>query len=92
MADALLAWIEAAKVKTDACLAKVEKYKKSPSAEGTSQKKEFSLTKCVQIIEGMEGIDDDVYMKAAEKFMDSDWREIFVNMSTLRKRAWLDRL
>ncbi|PON98197.1 Myb/SANT-like domain containing protein [Trema orientale] len=83
---------KAAKVKTDACLAKAEKYKKSPSAEGNSQKEEFSLTKCVQIIEGIEGIDDDVYMKAVEKFKDPDWREIFVNMSTLRKRAWLDRL
>ncbi|PON38894.1 Myb/SANT-like domain containing protein [Parasponia andersonii] len=63
---------EAAKVKTDACLAKAEKYKKSPSAEGNSQKEEFFLTKCVQIIEGMEGIDDDVYMKAVEKFKDPD--------------------
>ncbi|PON62773.1 hypothetical protein PanWU01x14_136850, partial [Parasponia andersonii] len=86
------AWTEVVKVKTDACLAEAKKYKKSPSTVGNSQKEEFSLTKCVQIIEGMEGIDDDVYMKAVEKFKDSDWREIFVNMSTLRKRVWLDRL
>ncbi|PON69755.1 hypothetical protein PanWU01x14_085390 [Parasponia andersonii] len=92
MTNALLAWTEAAKVKTNACLAKAKKYKKSPSEEGNSQKEEFFLTKCVQIIEGREEIDNDVYMKAVEKFKDSDWRELFVNMSTLKKRAGLDRL
>ena len=31
-------------------------------------------------------------MKAVEKFKDPDWREIFVNMSMDRKKAWLARL
>ncbi|PON34564.1 hypothetical protein PanWU01x14_343500 [Parasponia andersonii] len=84
-------WIEATKVKTDACLANTEIYK-SPSADGNRQKNEFSLTECVQIIEVLDGIDGDVYMKAVEKFKDLDWKEIFVNVSTLRKSAWLDRL
>ncbi|PON47346.1 hypothetical protein TorRG33x02_323510, partial [Trema orientale] len=53
-------WTEATKVKTDACLTNIEKYKKSPSAESNSQKEEFSLTKCVQIIEGMEKIDNNI--------------------------------
>ena len=45
---------------------------------------------CVQIIEGMEGIDDDVYMKMIKKFKDLDWREIFVSMSDTRKKDWVD--
>ncbi|KAM6542886.1 hypothetical protein CsatB_007333 [Cannabis sativa] len=91
MSDAIVAWTEVAKVRAEATLAKAEKYK-SKSEVGGSQKDEFSLTKCMQILEGIEGVDDDIYMKAVEKFKDSDWREIFINMSTARKRAWLDRL
>ncbi|XP_062075958.1 protein ALP1-like [Humulus lupulus] len=37
----------------------------------------------------MEEVSDDAYMKAVEKFKDPDWREIFINMSTIRKRAWI---
>ncbi|XP_062095056.1 L10-interacting MYB domain-containing protein-like isoform X2 [Humulus lupulus] len=91
MSDAIVAWTEVAKVRAEATLAKAEKYK-STTEGGGSQNHEFSLTNCMQILEGMEEVSDDAYMKVVEKFKDPDWREIFINMSTIRKRAWLDRL
>ncbi|XP_062085640.1 L10-interacting MYB domain-containing protein-like [Humulus lupulus] len=91
MSDAIVAWTEVAKVRAEATLAKAKKYK-STTEGGGSQNHEFSLTNCMQILEGMEEVSDDAYMKAVEKFKDPDWREIFINMSTIRKRAWLDRL
>ncbi|XP_062104208.1 uncharacterized protein LOC133815377 [Humulus lupulus] len=84
MSGEIVTWTEVAK----ATLAKAEKYK-STTKGGGSQKDEFSLTKCMQILEGMEEVNDDAYMKAIEKFKDPDWREIFINMSIIRKRAWI---
>ena len=54
---------------------------------------DFSLSKCINILEAMEEVNDEIYMKAVEKFKrDPDDREIFVSMSLARKKVWLDRL
>ncbi|CBI31047.3 unnamed protein product, partial [Vitis vinifera] len=94
MSDALQAWTEATKAKTKASLAKVERYKKAKNLEENNFtiNLDFFLTICVHLLERIEQIDNDNYMKAVEKFKDPDWREIFVNMSMDRKKAWLARL
>jgi len=51
-----------------------------------------SLTKCVVALEEIGDISDDIYGKALEKFKDPDWREMFIAMSTDRRRGWLFRL
>ncbi|KAF4356926.1 hypothetical protein F8388_001286 [Cannabis sativa] len=90
MSVEIVAWTEVAKVRVETTLAKAEKNKNA--VEGGSGNDEFSVTKCMQVLEGIEGVSDDVYMKAVEKLQNSVWRKTFINMSTLRRRAWLDRL
>ncbi|KAI5428539.1 hypothetical protein KIW84_033503 [Lathyrus oleraceus] len=51
-----------------------------------------SLTKCVTVLDEMEDIPHDAYGKALEKFMNPDWREVFIAMSVERKRGWVLRL
>lgn len=51
-----------------------------------------SIEECIQILESMNDLDDDVYVKACEKFTSIDWRRMFVAMSNGRKRKWLHTL
>ena len=53
---------------------------------------DFSFAKCVCLLEDIKQVDDDTYMKTMEKINDWDWREIFINMSIDRNKAWLARL
>lgn len=94
MTDALLTWAKAKKAKIEVPLAKAERYERVKSVEDniSSMVVDFSLTRCVRLLEEIENVVDDTYMKAVERFRDPDWREIFVNMSTDRKKAWLARL
>ncbi|KAI5400107.1 hypothetical protein KIW84_065153 [Lathyrus oleraceus] len=85
MGEALSAWAKAS-------LAKAERYR-DRSVEATSRvTSDFSLTKCVTILDEMEDIPHDAYGKALEKFMNPDWREVFIAMSVERKRGWVLRL
>ena len=94
MSDALLAWAESSKARMEASLAKAERYRaRSVEAESvTTATTDFSISKCVDILNDMEDISDDVYIAALEKFKDPDWREMFLRMPVERKRAWLHRL
>ena len=85
MGEALLAWAKAS-------LAKAERYR-DRSVEATSRvTSNYSLTKCVTVLDEMEDIPHDAYGKALEKFMNPDWREVFIAMSVERKRGWVLRL
>ncbi|KAJ1441911.1 Myb/SANT-like DNA-binding domain protein [Sesbania bispinosa] len=46
-----------------------------------------SITKCVTNLEEIGDIPDDIYMMAIEKFREPDWREMFLAMSSDRRRA-----
>ncbi|KAJ1408072.1 Myb/SANT-like DNA-binding domain protein [Sesbania bispinosa] len=85
MGEALSAWAEASK-------AKAEQYKVKSMEVTSSRMPNHSITKCVTALEEIGDILDDVYMKALEKFREPDWREMFLAMSSDRRRAWLFRL
>ena len=94
MGDALQAWAEASKAKAEVSMAKAERYR-ARSVEATSSSvtsADYTLNKCVTTLDEIDGISDDAYMKALEKFKDADWREMFISMSSDRKKAWLARL
>ena len=44
------------------------------------------------VLQIIELLDNEKYLKAIEKFTMPEWREIFMNMPDERKMAWLDRL
>ena len=89
MAEAINARIEASK-------AKVEKYKMYNIDEVSSSiapTNDFPQGKCINILETMEEVNDEIFMKVVEKFkQDPNDREIFVNMSFARRMVWLGRL
>ncbi|KAI5439591.1 hypothetical protein KIW84_025108 [Lathyrus oleraceus] len=77
-----LAWAKAS-------LAKAEGYG-DRNVEATSRvTSDCSLTKCVIVLDEMEDIPHDAYGKTLEKFMNPDWREVFIAMSVERKRGWV---
>ncbi|KAL6541518.1 hypothetical protein OROGR_011004 [Orobanche gracilis] len=86
MGDALAAWADASK-------ARAERYR-GHSMEATSSivTPDYSITKCVTALEGIEGISVDTYMKACEKFKEAEYREMFLAMSAEMRHAWLHRL
>ncbi|XP_027347978.1 uncharacterized protein LOC113859387 [Abrus precatorius] len=66
MGEALTAWVEASK-------AKVEKYKiRSMKATSSLVTPDYSITKCTTALEEIEGIPDDIYVKALEKIRKPD--------------------
>ena len=98
MSDVLKAWMEAYKAKTEtskaiteALLAKAKRYKSGASSEATSVG-DYSITRCMRVLQTIEGLDNDKYLKVVEKFTSPEWREIFMNMPDERRMAWLDRL
>ena len=98
MGDAMKGWMEASKAKAETCkariealLAKAERYKSGTSSEATGIG-DYSITQCMSILQIIEGLDNDKYLKAVEKFTSPEWREIFMNMPDERRMAWLDRL
>ena len=88
--------VEAVNARIEASKAKVEKYKMYNIDEVSSSiapTNDFSFCKCINILETMEEVNDEIFMKVVEKFkQDIDDREIFVNMSFARRMVWLGRL
>ena len=96
MNEALQSMVEAAKARIEASKAKAERYKRYTINEVSSSiapTNDFSLGKCINILESMEEINDEIFMKVVEKFkQDPDDKEIFVNMSFVRRMVWFGRL
>ena len=96
MNNALQSMAEATKARIEASKAKAEGYKRYTIDEVSSSiapTNDFSLGKCINILETMEEVNDEIFMKAVKKFkQDTDDREIFVSMSFARRMVWLGKL
>ncbi|KAF7840422.1 Myb/SANT-like DNA-binding domain protein [Senna tora] len=53
---------------------------------------EYPTAKCIVALDEIDGISDNSYVKALEKFKDPYWREAFLTMSHKGKKAWLNSL
>jgi hypothetical protein len=84
--NALVAWTQASEAELAFILAEEERFK------SRSINASFSITECVTALDKIEDVTDDIYMKACEKFMDPDWREMFLAMPSHRRKGWLVRL
>ncbi|CAN6581019.1 unnamed protein product [Malus baccata var. baccata] len=90
MDEAIAAWAKSLDAKTEATL---EKVKRKREKEVSSPLRELStIEDCMEVLEGMEDVDDTAYLKALEKFTSSDWRRMFMKMSESRKKLWLNSL
>ncbi|XP_068322067.1 L10-interacting MYB domain-containing protein-like [Pyrus communis] len=90
MDEAIAAWAKSLNAKIEATL---EKVKRKREREVSSPLRELStIEDCMEVLEGMEDIDDTAYLKALEKFTSSDWRRMFMKMSESRKKLWLNSL
>jgi hypothetical protein len=86
MLNGPVAHAEESKAKSDAILAERERFK-SRSINDT-----YSIIECVSVLNKIEDVTNDIYMKALEKFMDRGWREAFLAMPNDRRKGWLVRL
>ncbi|KAL9444689.1 hypothetical protein AB3S75_017809 [Citrus x aurantiifolia] len=48
-----------------------------------------SIEECIKILEAMDDLDEDVYIKGFQKLISVDWRRMFVAISDATKREWL---
>ena len=74
MSDVLLRWAKSSKAKMEVSLVKVERYRvRSVKIElVTIATSDFSISKCVDMLNDLEDIGDDVYVATLEKFKDQD--------------------
>ncbi|XP_010245132.1 PREDICTED: L10-interacting MYB domain-containing protein-like [Nelumbo nucifera] len=75
MSDAIKFMAQASNRRTNALIERAEKY---------------SIAKCIEILEGMEGLPMRTYLKATKMFQEKGWRETFIEMSEDRRKGWLE--
>ncbi|XP_026432961.1 L10-interacting MYB domain-containing protein-like isoform X2 [Papaver somniferum] len=91
--DALVAWTENLKVKAEVTKAKAERKKDKEVTSPLCTSTEISsIEDCMDILDNMEGVEDDVYLKAIDKFRNPDYRRIFKKMKESRRIMWLKSL
>ncbi|XP_059659488.1 L10-interacting MYB domain-containing protein-like [Cornus florida] len=92
ISDTLGYIVEASKARIKTSLAKAERYKKMKHTQKATSPDAYSLSNCIECLEGLDEIDDDTYLKATETFKELHYRELFIKMSISRKFAWLKSL
>ncbi|KAK7391286.1 hypothetical protein VNO78_19700 [Psophocarpus tetragonolobus] len=87
MGEALAAWAEASKAKTD-------RYRSKSMEVATSHVTvpDYFITKCINMLIEIEDLLDDIYVKAIEKFKEPEYREVFIVLTDARKLVWLNRI
>ena len=90
--DALQAWAEASKARAEVQRAKVERYKARGENASEVTSNDYTISKCIAVLDEIEGVSDDHYVKALEKFTEVKYREIFMSIPIARKKAWLETL
>ncbi|KAF7800955.1 L10-interacting MYB domain-containing protein [Senna tora] len=94
MGDAIQAWAEASRARTEVQLAKLEilRDKRSETSSSGNTACGYSMDKCVSALNDIASVSADIYMKAMDKFVDPTLTEMFMSMPLNMKKIWLDRL
>ncbi|KAF7800980.1 L10-interacting MYB domain-containing protein [Senna tora] len=82
MGDAIQAWDEASRARTEVQLAKLEilRDKRSETSSSGNTTSGYSMAKCVSALNDIVDVSADIYMKAMDKFVDPTLREMFMSM------------
>uniref|UniRef100_A0A5B6YH33 Myb/SANT-like domain-containing protein n=1 Tax=Davidia involucrata TaxID=16924 RepID=A0A5B6YH33_DAVIN len=62
------------------------------SVNASSSSGPFTIAKCIQVLESIEEVNMQTYLKAIEKLQDKRWRETFIEMSAYCRMGWLASL
>ena len=96
---ALSLWIEAMNARTEAYKAKaelekakLERYKAQTNHAASPMPDPYSIKACMELLNSMEDIPSKIYIAASVKFMDRDWRRMFIKMPLFRRKDWLTSL
>uniref|UniRef100_A0A5B7C409 Uncharacterized protein n=1 Tax=Davidia involucrata TaxID=16924 RepID=A0A5B7C409_DAVIN len=75
-------------------LARAEKYRASKCTHEVCSNVSYPCTivECMNVLNAIEGVEANHYFKACEKFKDPNWRIVFIKMSAMRRRQWLESL
>ncbi|KAJ0982288.1 hypothetical protein J5N97_010543 [Dioscorea zingiberensis] len=52
----------------------------------------YSIDACMEVLDSMEAVPNDLYIKALKKFTDPDWRCMFIKMPHFRRKYWVENL
>ncbi|KAF7834565.1 L10-interacting MYB domain-containing protein [Senna tora] len=90
MGDAIQAWAEASRARTEVQLVKLEilREKRSETSSSGNTASGYSMAKCVSALNDIADISADIYMKAMDKFVDPTLREMFMSMPLNMKKIW----
>ncbi|KAH7665683.1 Myb/SANT-like domain-containing protein [Dioscorea alata] len=52
----------------------------------------YSIDACMDVLDSMEAVPNDLYIKVLKKFTDPDWRRMFIKMPHFRRKYWVENL
>ncbi|CAK9147497.1 unnamed protein product [Ilex paraguariensis] len=71
-------------------IVRLEKYK--CSGHNNHVDDPYSIEICMDVLEAIKDVDSQQYFRACAKFKDHEWRQMFLKMSVLRRKEWLDQI
>ena len=80
-------WTKTMNARTELAMAKAKQYEMQVNINDP-----YSIDACMELLDSMEDIPNEIYNKALEKFKDGDWRRMFIKMPMFRKKDWLASL
>ena len=80
-------WTKTMNARTELAMAKAKQYEMQDNTNDP-----YSIDACMELLDSMEDIPNEIYNKALEKFKDGDWRRMFIKMPMFRKKDWLASL
>ncbi|MED6215585.1 hypothetical protein PIB30_115117, partial [Stylosanthes scabra] len=87
--SALEKWAESVSARTEVSKAKAEKYKSLASQATSSCTDPYSIEACMGLLNSLDNVSKTMYNKAVAKFVQAEWRCIFMTMPTERRMDWL---
>ena len=74
-------WSKTMNARTELAMTKAKRYE---IQENTNDP--YSIDACMELLDSMEDIPNEIYNKALEKFKDGDWRRMFIKMPMFKKK------
>ena len=87
--SALEKWAESVSARTEVSKARIEKYKSHGSQATSPLSDPYSIEACMGVLHSMQDVSRTMYNRAVAKFVQAEWRCIFMTMEVDRRMEWL---